>query len=212
MTCSDTLTGRLGRAAMMVAMLALIATAVMAAPKSLQALAAEHPWLPWPGEQIEGHPLEPVVEGVLTGEYGDQPAWKLPMLVNGLRKGVEQCTITAYCSDCCDGGGTTTRWGSPVRRGICAADPDHWGPGSVIWVGPPVNEVLVVEDIGGAIQGPHRFDVCMEGAHYMCERIGISTTVYVPLHRVPPTSQWGEKPEDWHPPVWATPPDADEAE
>jgi len=148
-----------------------------------------------------------VVERVLEGDWRKQPEWKLPMLVNGLSKSPEDCTITAYCSQCCDGGGYYTRWGSHVRRGICAADPRYWGPGSVVWIGAPVNEVCIVEDTGGAIKGPHRFDVCMEGAHDMCERIGRSRTIYVPLHRVEPTSRWGDKPAGWQPPVWARPPE-----
>jgi 3D (Asp-Asp-Asp) domain-containing protein len=169
-------------------------------------LAAEHSWLPWPTVWPAEHPIAPVVERVLEGNWRKQPAWKLPMLVNGLNKEPEECTITAYCSECLDGGGGRTRWSSPVRRGICAADPDYWGPGSVVWIGPPVNEVCVVEDIGGAVQGPHRFDVCMEGAHDMCYEIGISSTIYVPLHRVPPRHRWGVKPDGWQPPVWARPP------
>ncbi|MGC9318854.1 MAG: 3D domain-containing protein [Armatimonadota bacterium] len=189
--------------------LAVLATPALAQFAQIDRLAASHSWLPWPEEQVTDHPLEQVVTSVLTGEHGEQPDWKLPMLVNGLRKQPEQCTITAYCSRCCDGGGRYTRWGSPVRRGICAADPDYWGPGSVVWIGPPVNEVLIVEDTGGAIQGPHRFDVCMEGAHYMCREIGYSETVYVPLHRVPPKARWGQKPQGWHPPVWCTPSDPD---
>ncbi len=189
-------------------LVALVAVA-FAAPSFAQLydLMAEHSWLPWPDVWVHDDPLVSVVEGVLSGEWRKQPAWKLPMLVNGLGKQPRQCTITAYCSQCCDGGGRHTRWGSEVRRGICAADPDYWGPGSVVWIGPPVNEVVIVEDTGGAIQGPHRFDVCMEGAPHMCRQIGISRTIYVPLHRVPPTSRWGDKPEGWHPPVWVTPPD-----
>jgi len=169
-------------------------------------LAAEHTWLPWPTVWPAEHPLAPVVERVLEGNWEKQPAWKLPMLVNGLSKSPEEATITAYCSECANGGGKWTRWGSHVRRGICAADPDYWGPGSVVWIGEPVNQVYIVEDTGGAIQGPHRFDVCMEGAHEMCYQIGISKTIYVPLHRVPPTGRWGSKPDGWEPPVWAHPP------
>jgi 3D (Asp-Asp-Asp) domain-containing protein len=169
-------------------------------------LAATHSWLPWPDVWPAEHPLVQVVERVLEGDWQRQPAWKLPMLVNGLKKKTEQCTITAYCSQCFDGGGQYTRWSSPVRRGICAADPRYWGPGSVIWMGPPINEVLIIEDTGGAVKGPHRFDVCMEGSHQMCAQIGYTDTIYVPLHRVPPTSRWGCKPDGWEPPVWAYPP------
>ncbi len=197
---------KLRRVVMVVAAIALVCSAAVPALAGCTQLAAEHPWLPWPSVWPAGHPLAPVVERVFENGWRKQPDWKLPMLVNGLNKSPEDCTITAYCSQCCDGGGTMTRWGSHVRRGICAADPDYWGPGSVIWMGPPVNAVLIVEDTGGAIQGPHRFDVCMEGAHHMCRRIGYSDTIYVPLHRVPPTSRWGQKPDGWHPPVWARPP------
>jgi len=191
------------------ALVALACALAIPAFAGLTELAVQFPWLPWPSVWPAEHPLVPVVERVLEGDWQKQPAWKLPMLVNGLGKSPEACTITAYCSQCCDGGGRYTRWGSKVRRGICAADPAYWGPGSVIWVGPPVNEVCIVEDTGGAIKGPNRFDICMEGAHEMCNRIGRSTTIYVPLHRVPPTRNWGDKPRGWHPPVWATPPDED---
>ena len=170
-------------------------------------LAAQHPWLPWPSVWPANHPLVNVIERVFDGDWRAQPEWKLPMLVNGLSKEPEEATITAYCSTCCDGGGRYTRWGSPIRRGICAADPRYWGPGSVVWIGPPVNEICVVEDTGGAIKGPNRFDICMEGAHEMCYKIGVSTTTYVPLHRVPPTSRWGTKPANWEPPVWVKPPE-----
>lgn len=164
-----------------------------------------HDWLPWPDFILPGHPLIRVVEQILAGDWQKQPPWKLPMLVNALQKDVMQCTITAYCSQCPDGGGKRTRWGSPVRRGICAADAAYWGPGSVIWVGPPISEVLIVEDTGSAIKGPNRFDVCMEGCHEMCERIGKRQSSYVPLYWVPPRAAWGTKPPGWHPPVWALP-------
>lgn len=194
--------GRGRRAALLLAALVIVAVAVPVSAEPFE-LGATHPWLPWPDVWDKGHPLAPVLSSVLSQEWWRQPDWKLPMLVNGLRKQPQQCRITAYCSQCCDGGGRWTRWGSRVRRGICAADPDYWGPGSVVWIGPPVNEVCIVEDTGSAIQGPHRFDVCMEGNHAMCIRIGVSRTIYVPLHRVPPTGCWGDKPHDWEPPVWA---------
>ncbi|MFQ6131686.1 MAG: 3D domain-containing protein [Armatimonadota bacterium] len=153
------------------------------------------------GEQK--HPLARVVARVASGEAGVQPAWKLPMLANGLRKQPLTCTITAYCERCPDGGGRLTRWGSPIRRGEVAADPRYWGPGSVVWIGDPINETLVVEDTGSAIKGPHRFDVCVTGNHSLCRTIGIRRSVtYVPLYRTRPQSRWGHKPKGWHPPVW----------
>jgi|LSQX01.2.fsa_nt_gb 3D (Asp-Asp-Asp) domain-containing protein len=198
----------MGRRSLTLAITVGVIMALVALPSlaDLTQLAVEQSWLPWPSVWPASHPLTPVIERVFEEDWQVQPDWKLPMLVNGLQKDVENCTITAYCSHCCDGGGRYTRWGSRVKRGICAADPRYWGPGSVIWIGDPVYEVVVVEDTGGAIKGPYRFDVCMEGAHHMCNRIGISKTICVPLHRVPPTSRWGDKPSGWSPPVWVTPP------
>lgn len=147
------------------------------------------------------HPLAPVVRDIVTGEAGPQPEWKLPMLVNGLRKKPLKATITAY-SEVELGGSRTTRWGSRLRRGICAADPRYWGPGSVIWIGDPIRETVIVEDTGGAIKGPHRFDYCGVGNYEFCKWIGLRRGVtYVPLYRVPP-GPWGTKPKGWHPPVW----------
>ncbi len=192
------------------ALIALVAVTIgVAAHADLYDLMATNSWLPWPDVWVHDHPLVPVIERVLEGDWRSQPPWKLPMLVNGLQKQPEECRITAYCSQCCDGGGRYTRWGSRVRRGICAADPAYWGPGSVIWIGPPVNEVVIVEDTGSAIKGPWRFDVCMEGNHDMCRRIGRTDTICVPLYRVEPRRRWGDKPAGWQPPVWATPPDED---
>jgi 3D (Asp-Asp-Asp) domain-containing protein len=174
------------------------------AADDMSRLAAEHPHLPWPDARIPDHPLEPAIRGILSGQAGEQPPWKLPMLVNALQKKALAATITGYSSDCDDCGGLITRWGTPVRWGICAADPQYWGPGSVIWIGPPVNTVLIVEDTGGAVQGPHRFDVCCEGRAEMVAQIGTSQAVYVPLHRVAPRENWGVRPAGWHPPVWTT--------
>ena len=191
-------------------LVALAVCGLMAVPAQAQDLAmlqGEYRWLPWPDFILPGHPLIPVVESILTSDFSEQPPWKLPMMVNALQKDVMDCTITAYCSQCPDGGGRRTRWGTHLRRGICAADADYWGPGSVIWVGSPINEVLIVEDTGSAIQGPDRFDVCMEGDHSMCGRVGKRAAIYVPLYRVEPRSNWGSKPAGWHPPIWATPED-----
>ena len=174
-----------------------------AAAEDMDRLAAAYPSLPWPQCRLPDHPLEPAISGILSGAMGPQPAWKLPMLVNGLQKPPIACAITAYSSH--EGGvGLYTRWGSKVRWGLCAADPQYWGPGSVIWIGPPVNTVLIVEDTGSAIKGPHRFDVCCEGRPEVAARIGRSQSSYVPLHRTAPRATWGKKPAGWHPPIWTT--------
>ncbi len=194
---------RTGRTVCLAALiLAAALCAAVAAADLIDRLAAAHPSLPWPEARVANHPLEPVIHSILSHQAGPQPPWKLPMLVNALAKGPLACTITGYSSECADCGGTVTRWGSPIRWGICAADPAFWGPGSVIWMGSPANTVLIVEDTGGAIVGPHRFDVCCEGRPELVEQIGTSQAVYVPLHRVPPRESWGTKPPGWQPPLW----------
>lgn len=189
-------------AAMTVCVVALCAGAAVA--DDMDRLAQAHPSLPWPRSRVPNHPLEAVIRSILSGQVGPQPAWKLPMLVNALGKEPLACTITGYSSECADCGGTVTRWGSPIRWGICAADPAYWGPGSVIWMGPPANTVLIVEDTGGAIKGPHRFDVCCEGRPELVQQIGTSQAIYVPLHRTTPRESWGTKPPGWQPPLWTS--------
>lgn len=148
------------------------------------------------------HPLVPVIKRIVTGEAGPQPAWKLPMLLNGLKKKPLWAKCTTYCEQCADGGGLWTRWGTRIRRGIVAADPRYWGPGSVVYIGPPVDEILIVEDTGSKIKGPHRFDVCVTGHHELCRTWGTFRAIYVPLYRTPPRRRWGTKPAGWQPPTW----------
>lgn len=155
----------------------------------------------WPKPAIANHPILPYLENLVKGVYGDQPAWKLPMLLRGLTQKPAEATITAYCEQDHDGGGSYTRWGTHVRRGICAADPKYFGPGSVVWIGDPINESLIVEDTGSAIKGPNRFDVCVTGHHALCNEIGRQHAEYIVLYRVPPRARWGDKPDGWQPPV-----------
>lgn len=148
------------------------------------------------------HPLATVVRRLIAGELGKQPPWKLPMLVNGLRKRPLEATITGY-TELDPGCNTRTAWGSRVRRGIAAADRRYWGPGSVVWIGPPIAETLIVEDVGSAIKGAHRFDVCLPGNRDAARGLGLRRGVtYVPLHREPPERHWSAKPKTWHPPIW----------
>ncbi len=152
--------------------------------------------------EAASHPLVPVVRRILSHEAGQQPPWKLPMVLNGLLRAPTTARCTTYCELCPDGGGRGTRWGSRIRRGIVAADPRYWGPGSVVYLGPPVDEVLIVEDTGSAIRGRYRFDVCVTGHHALCSQWGTFRTVCVPLHWEAPRRRWGDKPAGWHPPVW----------
>lgn len=155
----------------------------------------------WPTPAIPDHPILPFIHNLLKGVYGPQPAWKLPMLIAGLAQKPADAVITAYCELDRDGGGCHTRWGTHVRRGICAADPRYYGPGSVIWIGAPVNESLIVEDTGSAIKGENRFDVCVTGHHELCDEMGKRHVPFIVLYRVPPRSSWGDKPEGWEPPI-----------
>jgi 3D (Asp-Asp-Asp) domain-containing protein len=152
-----------------------------------------------PGANPE-HPLWKVVRKMWAGEFGQQPPWRLALLLQGLKHEPRTARATAYSSFCC-GGGTKTRWGTKPRPGICAADPRYWGPGSAIWVGEPVNSTLIVEDTGSAIKGPNRFDVCFGDDVAACYRFGVRDVQYVPLYRAPTKRRWPTKPADWTPPV-----------
>jgi 3D (Asp-Asp-Asp) domain-containing protein len=208
MEVSDTAptTLRALRAAVLAALVCVVAvvsgigTRAMVSP--IQEVAGTSVWVLLGKAEEAHHPLADVVRKVIAGELGEQPPWKPPMLVNGLRKTPLEATITAYTEF--DAGCTTrTAWGSRVRRGIVAADRRYWGPGSVVWIGPPINETMVVEDVGSAIKGPHRFDVCFPGDLSGAKAMGLRRQVtYVPLHREPPRRHWSAKPGDWHPPVW----------
>jgi 3D (Asp-Asp-Asp) domain-containing protein len=154
-----------------------------------------------PANRLHGHPLEGVIAAIRTGKSTETRDWVLPLLVKALAEPMRVSRITGYSSRDADGGGPYTRWGTRVRWGICAADPRYWGPGSVIWMGDPVNQVLVVEDTGGAIKGRHRFDVCCGDSRESSARIGRRKANYVPLYVAPPTSRWGHKPKNWQPPL-----------
>ena len=154
-----------------------------------------------PADRLPGHPLEGVIAQIRTRKLAEPRSWVLPLLVTALSRPLCRAAITAYSSRDADGGGAGTRWGTRVRRGICAADPHYWGPGSVIWVGDPVNEVLVVEDTGGLVKGPHRFDVSTGDDRAAAAALGRREANYVTLYRAPPTHRWGTQPEAWQPPL-----------
>ena len=150
---------------------------------------------------LPNHPLLPYIRNLISGAYGDQPRWKLPMLLKGLTQKPSTAVITAYCEQDHDGGGSYTRWGTHIRRGICAADPRYYGPGTVVWIGEPINESLIVEDTGSAIKGENRFDVCVTGHHALCDEIGKRHSSFIVLYRVSPKGNWGDKPCGWEPPI-----------
>ncbi len=92
--------------------------------------------------------------------------------------------------------------GSRDEGGICAADPRYWGPGSVVWIGPPINQTFTVEDTGGAVKGEDHFDMCVGTSHAACSKIGVRRNVeYVVLYRAAPRSRWGRRPSGYRPPL-----------
>lgn len=162
--------------------------------------AASSPVLRVP-ERYASHPLLSVARKMMAGEFGDQPQWRLSLLLKGLDEEPRSARLTAYSSRCPDGGGTGTRWGTRVRPGICAADPSYWGPGSVIWVCDPVAQILIVEDTGSAVKGQNRFDICLGDDAEACERFGVQRLSYIPLRVAPPQRSWGTCPSGWEPPA-----------
>lgn len=180
------------------------ATAVTLTPPPSPDLESEYllplPFAP-PANRIFGHPLEGVIAAMRAGKSTETRDWVLPLLVKALAEPMRRARITGYSSRDADGGGAYTRWGTRVRWGICAADPAYWGPGSVIWMGDPVRQVLVVEDTGSAVKGRDRFDVCTGDNPVSSAKIGSRFANYVPLYVSPPRRNWGHKPEGWRPPV-----------
>lgn len=76
---------------------------------------------------------------------------------------VSVALVTGYTA--CDPGmdcrGITAS-GERARPGIVAADPGFHSFGDLVCFGPPVSQCLRVQDTGGAIRGPERFDVFFE--------------------------------------------------
>ena len=156
---------------------------------------------PPPADRIKDHPLEGVIAFMRSGKSTETRDWVLPLIVQALANPMRGARITGYSSRDSDGGGPYTRWGTRTRWGICAADPAYWGPGSVIWMGDPVNQVLVVEDTGSAVKGKDRFDVCTGDNPVSSAKIGTRHANYVPLYVAPTRRAWGDKPDNWCPPV-----------
>ena len=208
---SRTLTNLVLAVAVLAGLLAAPLTADELSPATTAAKAASSttttlPSSSWPQPAslqpaMPKHPLLPFIRNLIDGVYGDQPRWKLPMLLKGLTQKPSEAVITAYCEQDHDGGGSYTRWGTHIRRGICAADPRYYGPGTVVWIGEPINESLIVEDTGSAIKGENRFDVCVTGHHALCDEIGKRHSTFIVLYRVPPKSSWRDKPDGWEPPI-----------
>lgn len=169
-------------------------------PADGQPAGGQHADLPAPLARVSAsHPLRAVLDILSSPAARRQPAWKRTLVWLALNNKPRAAHVTAFCHQC---GGQRTRWGTVVRPGIAAADPAFWGPGSVVWVGPPVDHILIVEDIGPAVKGLDRFDVCVSTEHGACTEIGQRSNVaYVELYRSKPRARWGRRPADWQPPM-----------
>jgi len=141
-------------------------------PLSLQALV----------ERIEGDP--------------NAPEWKrtVTQRIRARRIGRFDAYLTAYCTDSSadsTGGGPCAAWdGIPLRWGHAASDWRHVPKGTVLFVGPPVDAILIVVDNGPGVKGPGRLDICTtDGSVYRllsrqisagqpaaCWRLGRKTT------------------------------------
>jgi 3D (Asp-Asp-Asp) domain-containing protein len=95
--------------------------------------------------------------------------WKRSLLREAIatRPRYRTAEVTSYCSAC---SGSRTCYGEPLRLGTAAADRHYWRVrpwrehAAVIWVNRPREfggpTLLTLTDVGGAIKGRDRFDLC----------------------------------------------------
>jgi hypothetical protein len=94
------------------------------------------------------------------------PEWKRTIAdrIRARRIGKINAYLTIYCTDSSvdpTGGGPHAAWGGiPLRWGHAASDWRHIPKGSVLYLPPPVDTILVVVDNGPGVKGPGRIDVC----------------------------------------------------
>jgi len=181
---------------MTISLLAIVACGAQAAEVGS---AGDADFVPRFGLAPSRHPLNQLQDYLNSPAAASQPGWKRALVEIALNRKPRYARVTSYCPSC---GGSGTRWGSRTRAGICAADPSYWGPGSVVWIGPPINQTFTVEDTGGAVKGEDHFDVCVGTSHAACSKIGVRRNVeYVVLYRAAPRSRWGRRPANYKPPL-----------
>jgi len=109
------------------------------------------------------------------------------------------------------GGGSTTAWGidittNPLRHHVVAADRSYFGAGSIVYIkaiknsagniawppdGSP-GRLMIVADVGGAIKGPYRFDICVAGLWDKYRNVNAHHNVEVfVVYRTPVQRAWG---------------------
>lgn len=98
----------------------------------------------------------------------DLDPWKRSAITDALPGHTYRtATATSYCSACSGG---RTCYGERLRPGTAAADRRYWRVrpwaehAAVLWVDRPREfggpTLLTLTDVGGAIKGPNRFDLC----------------------------------------------------
>jgi hypothetical protein len=120
--------------------------------------------------------------------------WKREAITAALSRPytIRRATFTSYCSVCHDYYPDITCKGEGLKPYCAAADPAHWSIArstarkAVVWVDIPVRwggpRLLTLNDVGGAIKGRDRFDLCqgMVGS-CSCNDWGVRGVRYVAL-------------------------------
>jgi len=117
--------------------------------------------------------------------------WKRSLLREAIatRPTYRTATCTSYCSAC---SGSRTCYGEPLRQGTAAADRSRYRVrpwrehAAVIWLNRPAAFggpcLLTLTDVGGAVKGRDRFDLCAGvRARCTCNAWGRRSVRYVAL-------------------------------
>jgi 3D (Asp-Asp-Asp) domain-containing protein len=131
-------------------------TALLAALLALPAAPPPQPdpFTTWALSTVERPGLDPWKRSLLREAIATRPRYRT-------------AEVTSYCSAC---SGSRTCYGERLRQGTAAADRRHWRVrpwaehAAVIWVDRPREfggpTLLTLTDVGGAIKGRDRFDLC----------------------------------------------------
>ena len=116
-------------------------------------------------------PLQELVERIENDPSA--PQWKRTIAerIRTRQIGRFDAYLTAYCTDSSadsTGGGPRAAWdGIPLRWGHAASDWRFLPKGAVLFIGPPVDAILIVVDNGPGVRGAGRLDICTtESGHY----------------------------------------------
>lgn len=126
-------------------------------------------------------PLQELVERIENDPKA--PEWKrtVAQRIRARQIGRFDAFLTAYCTNSSadsTGGGPYAAWGGiPLRWGHAASDWRFLPKGAVLFIGPPVDAILIVVDNGPGVRGAGRLDICTtESGHYRSLSRQISTS------------------------------------